>query len=73
VSAKNEFNINVGGALIKAFGKVNTLVLLFYIHPIGHINEFLPRQTRERVVNALVTSRLDSCNSLLHNVVANTF
>ena len=30
----------------------------FHIHHIGQINKFLPRQTRERVVNALVTSRL---------------
>ena len=37
----------------------------FHIHHIGQINKFLPRQTRERV-NALVTSRLDYCNSLLY-------
>ena len=30
----------------------------YHIHHIGKINKFLPRQTRERVVNALVTSRL---------------
>ena len=38
----------------------------FHIHHIGQINKFLPRQTRESVVNALVTSRLDCCNSLLY-------
>ena len=44
----------------------------FHIHHIGQINKFLPRQTRERVVNALVTSRLDYCNSLLYGTVDKT-
>ena len=38
----------------------------YHIHHIGQINKFLPRSTRERVVNALVTSRLDYCNSMLY-------
>ena len=45
----------------------------FHIHHIGQINKFLPRQTRERVVNALVTSRLDYCNSLLYGTVDKNF
>ena len=45
----------------------------FHIHHIGQINKFLPRQTRERVVNALVTSRLDYCNSLLYATVDKNF
>ena len=43
----------------------------FHIHHIGHINKFLPRQTR--VVNTLVTSRLDYCNSLLYGTVDKNF
>ena len=45
----------------------------FHIHHIGQINKFLPRQTRERVVNALVTSRLDYSNSLLYGTVDKNF
>ena len=45
----------------------------FHIHHIGQINKFLPRQTREMVVNALVTLRLDYCNSLLYGTVDKNF
>ena len=45
----------------------------FHIHHIGQINKFLPRQTRERVVNALVTLWLDYCNSLLYGTVDKNF
>ena len=45
----------------------------FHIHHIGQINKFLPSQTRERVVNALVTTRLDYCNSLLYSTVDKNF
>ena len=45
----------------------------FHIHHIGQINKLLPRQTRERVVNALVTSRLDYCNSLLYGTIDKNF
>ena len=44
-----------------------------HIHHIGQINKFLSRQTRERVVNALVTPRLDYCNSLLYGTVDKNF
>ena len=49
------------------------LINNFHIHHIGQINKFLPRQTRERVVNALVASRLDYCNSLLYATVDKNF
>ena len=45
----------------------------FHIHHIGQINKFLPRQMRESVVNALVTSMLDYCNSLLYGTVDKNF
>ena len=45
----------------------------YHIHHIGQINKFLPRQTRERVVNALVTSRLHYCNILLYGTVDKNF
>ena len=45
----------------------------FHIHHIGQINKFLPRQTRERVVNALVTPRFDYCNSPLYGTVDKNF
>ena len=38
----------------------------FHLHHISQIKKFLPRATREMVVNAMVTSRLDYCNSLLN-------
>ncbi|KAK2181141.1 hypothetical protein NP493_409g02030 [Ridgeia piscesae] len=37
----------------------------FYLRNINHISRFLPRPTKERVVNAIITSLLDYCNSLL--------
>ena len=45
----------------------------FHVHHIGQIKKFLPRQTRERVVNALVTSRLDYCYCLLNSTVDKNF
>ena len=41
----------------------------FHIHHIGRISKFLPRQTKERVVNALVLSRLEYRNVLLYGTV----
>ena len=45
----------------------------FHIHHIGPINKFLPTQTSERVVNALLTSRLDYGNSLLYDTDYSVF
>ena len=45
----------------------------FHVHHIDQIKKFLPRQTRERVVNALVTSRLDYCYCLLNSIVDKNF
>ena len=42
----------------------------FYLRNINQISRFLPRSTKERVVNALVTPRLDYCNALLYGTSA---
>ena len=42
----------------------------FYLRNINQISRFLPRPTKERVVNALVTSRFDYCNALLYGTSA---
>ena len=36
----------------------------FYLRNINQISRFLPRPTKERVGNAIITSRLDYCNAL---------
>lgn len=45
----------------------------YHLHHVSQINKFLPRKTRERVINALVTSRLDYCNSLLYGTIDKNF
>ena len=42
----------------------------FYLQNINQISRFLLRPTKERVVNAIVTSRLDYCNALLYGMSA---
>ena len=42
----------------------------FYLRNFNHISRFLPRPTKERVVNAIITSRLDYCNALLYGTSA---
>ena len=42
----------------------------FYLRNINQISRFLPRPTKERVVNAIITSRLDYCNALLYGTSA---
>ena len=42
----------------------------FYLRNINHISRFLPRQTKERVVNAIIISLLDYCNALLYGTSA---
>ena len=41
-----------------------------YLRNNNHISRFLPRPTKERVVNAIITSRLDYCNALLYGTSA---
>ena len=38
---------------------------------INHINRYLPTTTKEHVINVLITSRIDYCNSRLYNTSAN--
>ena len=45
----------------------------FHLRNISQISKYLPKITRERVVNALVTSRIDYCNSLLYGTVGDNF
>ena len=42
----------------------------FYLRNINEISRFLPRSIKERVVNAIITSRLDYCNALLYGTSA---
>ena len=48
----------------------NVAILLkscyFHMYHIGQIRKFLPKKTIERVVNAMITSRIDYCNALLY-------
>ena len=43
----------------------------YHLRNINHISRYLPTTTKERVINALITSRLDYWNSLLYNTSAN--
>ena len=43
----------------------------YHLRNINHISRYLPTTTKERVINALITPRLDYCNSLLYNTSAN--
>lgn len=40
----------------------------FFINSIGRIRKYLPPDTLKRLVNALVISHLDYCNSLLYGL-----
>ena len=42
----------------------------FDLRNINHISRFLLRPTKERVVNAIITSRFDYCNALLYGTSA---
>lgn len=42
--------------------------VLYSLFKIGRIRKFLDRKNTETLVHALITSRLDFCNSLLHNL-----
>ena len=55
----------------------NVVILLkscyFHMYHIGQIRNFLPRKTIERVVNAMITSRIDYCNALLYGTSGKNF
>ena len=42
------------------------------LRQIGHIRQYLSNNTTQTLINSLVTSRLDYCNSLLHGVPMTT-
>ena len=50
--------------------QVNTICKKSYwqIHQIGQIRKFLDKNSAKMIVNALITSRLDYCNSLLSGI-----
>ena len=48
--------------------KLNVQICLFGIRKIGQIRQFLDQDTANRLAHAFVTSRLDSCNSLLYGL-----
>ena len=43
----------------------------YHLRNINHFSRYLPTTTKERVIDALITSRLDYCNSLLYNTSSN--
>ncbi len=43
----------------------------YHLRNINYISRYLPTTTKERVINALITSQIDYCNSLLYNTYAN--
>ena len=46
-------------------------VCAFHLRHINQMSRYLPTTTKERVVNAIITSRLDFCNSLLYGTTIN--
>ena len=46
-------------------------VCTFHLHHINQMSRYLPTMTKERVINAIITSRLDYCNSLLYGTTVN--
>ena len=46
-------------------------VCSFHLRHINKMSRYLPMATKERVVNATITSRLDYCNSLLYGTSVN--
>ena len=46
-------------------------VRAFHLRHINQMSRYLPTTTKERVVNAIITSRPDYCNSLLYGTTVN--
>ena len=46
-------------------------VRTFHLRHINQMSRFLPTTTKERVVNAIITSRLDYCSSLIYGTTVN--
>ena len=46
-------------------------VCSFHLRRINRMSRYLPLTTKERVVNAIITSRLDNCNHLLYGTCVN--
>ena len=46
-------------------------VCSFHLRHINKMSRYLPMATKERVVNAIITSRLDYCNTLLYGTSVN--
>ena len=46
-------------------------VCSFHLRRINRMSRYLPMTTKERVFNAIITSRLDYCNSLLYGTCVN--
>ena len=57
-------------SFLKMEGHVNAVCksAFFHLRNIARIRQFLNKESTEKVVHALVTSRLDYCNSLLYGI-----
>ena len=53
--------------------QVSTIVRLgsFHLRHINKMSRYLPMATKERVVNAIITPRLDYCNCLMYGISVN--
>ena len=45
-----------------------TCSAFFYLHNIRHMRKYLTSECTEKLIRAIITSRLDYCNSLLYGV-----
>ena len=61
------------GVVIDFKKQVSSVVSVcsFHLRHINKMSRYLPMVTKERMVNAIITSRLDYCNSLLYGTSVN--